>query len=216
MKMRLLRQCSSFHTGSRPGRLAALGEVGRQIAVDVGDRRADDPRSRALKRSSSGRTWASAKSAKPLSYCGGLLPVDRAHNCGRAPRRGRSRRGRCPARPPSTIARIASWASRIIGVSSISAPELASVSSILFDSISRWRQALLRLDQLPAIVARVAGEVGEARLDAVDAGLDQAGRMGDALGLAVDHRHDLGHFGDGVADLAEARPGRRGCARRRS
>ena len=42
MKMRRLRQCSSFHTGSGAGRVAALDKMGRQIAVDVGDRRADD------------------------------------------------------------------------------------------------------------------------------------------------------------------------------
>ena len=80
------------------------------------------------------------------------------------------------------------------GVSSISAPELASVSSMVFDSISRCAQALLGLDQLAAIVAGIAGEAGQAGLDPVDAGLDHAGRMGDALGLAVDHADDLGDF----------------------
>ena len=65
---------------------------------------------------------------------------------------------------------------------------------MVFDSISRCDEALLRLDQLAAIVAGVAGEVGQAGLDPVDAGLDEAGRMGDALGLAVDHDDDLGDF----------------------
>ena len=36
-----------------------------------------------------------------------------------------------PGSTAAVIARIASWASMIIGVSSISAPELASVSSIV-------------------------------------------------------------------------------------
>ena len=65
-------------------------------------------------------------------------------------------------------------------------------------------EALLRLDQLAAIVAGVAGEFAEAGLHPVDTGLDEAGRMGDAFGLAVDHADDLGHFLDRVADLAEA------------
>ena len=62
----------------------------------------------------------------------------------------------------------------------------------MLDSISRWVEALLGLDQLAAIVAGVAGEVGQAGLHPVDAGLDEAGRVGDALGLAVDHADDLG------------------------
>ena len=89
-------------------------------------------------------------------------------------------------------------------MSSISAPELASVSSMVFDSNSRCARRFWRLDQLAAIVAGVAGEIGQAGFDPVDAGLDQAGRMGDALGLAVDHADDLADFADRVADLAEA------------
>ena len=65
-------------------------------------------------------------------------------------------------------------------------------------------ETLLRLEKLAAVVAGVACEVGQAGLHAIDARLDHAGRMGDALGLAIDHRHDLGNFADRLADLAEA------------
>ncbi len=56
-----------------------------------------------------------------------------------------------PCSTASVIARIASWASRIIGVSSISAPELASVSSMLFDSISRWLRRFWALISWPPL-----------------------------------------------------------------
>ena len=114
------------------------------------------------------------------------------------------------------IWRQVSCAFRMNGVSSISAPELASVSSIVFDSISRCASRFCGGQQLAAVVARVAGEVGKARLHAVDAGLDHAGRVGDALGLAIDHADDLADFADRVADRAETATARRGCARRRS
>ena len=88
------------------------------------------------------------------------------------------------------------------GVSSISAPELASVSSILFDSISRCDRRFWALTACRHCRGR-RRRSSDSRLHPVDAGLDEAGRMGDALGLAIDHRDDLGHFLDGVADLAE-------------
>src|SRR5687768_7410026 len=65
-------------------------------------------------------------------------------------------------------------------------------------------ETLLRLKELAAVVAGVACKVGQAGLHAIDARLDHARRMGDALGLAIDHRYDLGNFTDGLADLAEA------------
>ena len=65
-------------------------------------------------------------------------------------------------------------------------------------------QPVVRLLQLPAIVARVGGEGGKAALHAVDAGLDMAGRLGDAVGLAVDQSDDLGDVADGVVDPGEA------------
>ena len=63
---------------------------------------------------------------------------------------------------------------------------------MVLDNSSRCGEPLLRLQQLAAIVARVAGEIGQPGLHPVDAGLDHVGRMGDALGLAVDHADDLG------------------------
>src|SRR5437764_738301 len=65
------------------------------------------------------------------------------------------------------------------------------------------RQALLRGQELSSVVARVAGKFGEPGLHPVDAGLDHAGRMSDAFGLAIDHPDDLAHFTDSVAERAE-------------
>ena len=64
-------------------------------------------------------------------------------------------------------------------------------------------QPVLSLLELAAIVAGVGGEGGKAALHAVDAGLDMAGRLGDAVGLAVDQSDDLGDVAHGVVDPGE-------------
>src|SRR3954471_7323580 len=68
-------------------------------------------------------------------------------------------------------------------------------------------ESLLRRQELAAVFARVARKIGEAGLHTIDAGLDHAGRMGDAFGLTVDHADDLAHFADRLADRAETRLG---------
>ena len=59
--------------------------------------------------------------------------------------------------------------------------------------------------QLAAIVARVARRSRtRPALHAVDARLDMAGRLGDAVGLAIDQGDDVGDVADRVVDPAEA------------
>src|SRR6476661_4828894 len=69
------------------------------------------------------------------------------------------------------------------------------------------REPLFGGEQLLAVFASVGGKVGEAGFHAVDAGLNHAGRVGDAFGLTVDHADDLADFADGVTDRTEARLG---------
>ena len=77
---------------------------------------------------------------------------------------------------------------------------------MLFDSISKWLKRFWALISWPPL-SRASPAKSKAGLDPVDASLDEAGRVGDALGLTVDHADDLGHFLDRVADLAEPRLG---------
>ena len=65
----------------------------------------------------------------------------------------------------------------------------------------------MSLLELSAIGARIGGEEGQAALHAVDALLDQAGRLRDAVGLAIDQGDDVGDVTDSFIDLREARLG---------
>jgi hypothetical protein len=75
------------------------------------------------------------------------------------------------------------------------------------DSSLELGEAAVDLEQLAAIVAGVVGEARQARFHAVDALLDLAGRLGDAVGLAVDQGDDVGDLADGLGDRREAAAG---------
>ena len=102
------------------------------------------------------------------------------------------------------ISRIPAWANSMNGVSSMRTPRAGEPVEHLVGQQLELGQPLHGPGQLPAIVARVGGEARQADLDAVDALLDLAGRLGDAVGLAVDQSDDVGDLADGLGDRREA------------
>src|SRR5207248_3252344 len=66
------------------------------------------------------------------------------------------------------------------------------------------REAPFSGKQLVAVRPGVHSEFGEPGFHPVDAALDHARRMSDALRLTVNHPHDLAYFANRVADRAKA------------
>src|SRR4051794_5741743 len=64
-------------------------------------------------------------------------------------------------------------------------------------------KAFLGGEELATVGARITGKFRKAGFHPVHAGLDHARRMGDTLGLAVDHANDLADFADRIADRSE-------------
>ena len=216
MKLRRLRQYSAFHSGSSPCGSERARDMGRQIAVDVGDRGGDQPRllgHQPVEHRPDMGVGEVAEAGLVLDRVGAR---HRRRNRCRTPPPRRPRRGRSPASIDRAGSRgSAFWANSMNGVSSIRTPDEASRSSISLESSSSLVSRSWVSLSWPPLSRASAAKVERPLFTLSTLAWIMAGRLGDAVGLAVDQGDDVGDVADRLVDPGEASPARPGSSRRR-